>query len=271
LAGAVRLAALPAAGLVIAACGASAASAAHSGQQHSGNHHSSGTSHSSTGSTHGGGGVAAHLTSKRISGTAKGKHPYQISCAYPVLQVARGSSAASFNKAVSSIVGPYVAEFRHFVATDTPPPDFRKYPSTLNCVWSKAILTGHTVSVVLNGSFFGAGAAHPIAHVWSVNYDLIHGRVYSLADLFKPRSDYLRALTADSRSALAKIFGHYTIWSPPSPLAASFSAWSLTGSTMNITFQDYQVGPYAIGTPTVNLPTKSLASIANPSGPLLHP
>jgi hypothetical protein len=182
-----------------------------------------------------------------------------------------GSAATNFNNDVLSLVRPYVAEFRHWVATHVPPPFFDPYSSTLTCVWSKAILTGHTASVVISGSFFAAGAAHPFAQIWSVNCDLVSGHIYSLADLFKPGSDYLKVLSKESGAALAKMFGKFPITTPPSPVAASFAAWSLTRSTLNITFQDYEVGAYAIGTPTVKLPIKGLASIANTKGPLLHP
>lgn len=251
---------LAVAGLVGAGCGSSAPASANTGHQPTTTKPATPTTTSVPSGT--------HLASAKIAGSAAGKHAYRISCAYPVLSETPQSGAATFNSAVSAIVKPYVAQFKSFVAKDNPP--IKTGPSTLHCVWTKAVLTEDTVSVVISGEEFPTGAAHPFAEIWTDNYDLPTSRVYSLGDLFQPGSDYLKVLSQDSRTALAKLFKGESGWAPPTPLASNFAAWSLTPSGFEVTFQDYEVGPYFMGTPTIKLPYSELAKIANTSGPLEH-
>jgi hypothetical protein len=51
------------------------------------------------------------------------------------------------------------------------------------------------------------------------------------------------------------------------PKPQNFSAWALTPWGLEITFQDYQVGPYAAGNPSIYIPYSSLGPLLNPTGP----
>jgi signal peptidase I len=132
------------------------------------------------------------------------------------------------------------------------------------------ILTSDFASFTFNISQFYAGAAHPFATIETFNFDERTGRLIKLADLFQPGSDWLSVLSQECRSLLAAVaaVGPIGTGSGTSPVASNFSAWALTPWGLSIQFQEYQVGPYADGQPTIMIPFSALRSVALASGPL---
>jgi hypothetical protein len=116
-----------------------------------------------------------------------------------------------------------------------------------------------------------AGAAHPGAVTTTFTFDPASGRVYGLADLFLPGSDWLQLLTQQAHTLLSALpgFGNLGL---PSGFGISqpkdFAAFELAPAGLQITFQEYQVAPYSYGQPTITIPYPVLASVADPTGPL---
>ncbi|MBV9281194.1 MAG: DUF3298 domain-containing protein [Chloroflexi bacterium] len=60
---------------------------------------------------------------------------------------------------------------------------------------------------------------------------------------------------------------HPNQWSSGwAPLDKNFAHFAVTTSTLEITFDDYQVGPYSMGTPTIYFPWSELTPLLGPEG-----
>ena len=116
------------------------------------------------------------------------------------------------------------------------------------------------------------GAAHGTAHLVPLNFDARTGRQYRLADLFAPGAPYLATLSQLSRPALAKQLGPDAnvdaINEGTAPSEENFGAWSVSPGGLEVTFGEYQVGPYAIGMPRITLAFAALRDIIAAAGPL---
>lgn len=207
------------------------------------------------------------LTAAVLDATQAGARPYTVSCAHPVLSGAAG--AGTIDAALAATVANAVTSFENYVNGFSPPPPGAPAPSSLTCTWSQAWLSPTLGSVSFTASELPAGAAHPFAAVTTFSFDPATGKVYTLPDLFRPGSDWLQVITQEARSLLPAVIG--TSFSPPfeAPTQAKdFAAFQFAAGGLQITFQEYQVAPYAWGTPTITIPYAALASVADPAGPL---
>lgn len=103
---------------------------------------------------------------------------------------------------------------------------------------------------------------HPVNSFESVNYDLKTGRALRLRDIFKPGAKYLQALSRLSRARLVELlqYSEADDWMKEgtAPAEKNFAAWNLTPGGLVLSFADYQVGPYAVGAPSVTIPLADL-------------
>lgn len=145
-------------------------------------------------------------------------------------------------------------------------------PSGLTGTYDLARLDDGLLSFRLKLSRYFAPQAHPAAVLLTFNYDLGTGRRLELADLFTPGAPYLDRLSELSRQLLAAQPGFdqlpelVTPGTEPKP--ENFANWTVTDQDLVFTFNEYQVGPYALGTPHVSIPFASLRTLLDPTGPL---
>ncbi len=201
-----------------------------------------------------------------------GTKPYTVSCDYPLLTGSSNASAvASVNATIHAAVSAQIATFEG-EWNKGPLSKFAPTVSQLTCKWSKVWLGPELGSVSLTLTDYPAGAAHPISPVVTFNFDPATGGLYTLGDLFQSGSDWLQVLAHESASLLPSAVGlggpSPVIDSSIEPVASNFSAFTMTPAELSVTFQDYQVGPYVIGTPTVHIPQSALSAVVNPAGPL---
>lgn len=114
------------------------------------------------------------------------------------------------------------------------------------------------------------GGAHPLEQHTTITYDLSNGRVLNLSDLFTPGADYLARI---SQYCIQELYRNNSlepeqIRSGAAPLVENYQNWSLTPNGLLITFEEYQVGPYAAGPQWILVPFDSLADLINPQGPI---
>jgi len=126
------------------------------------------------------------------------------------------------------------------------------------------------------GSYF-SGAAHPNSYSEVVNYDLKNGKALKLSDLFKPGAKYLQAISAYAITDLKKqskskgsadMLDIESIEKGAAPKADNYDSWMIERTGLRITFDAYQVGPYAAGPQFVRVPYTSLKELINADGPL---
>lgn len=121
-----------------------------------------------------------------------------------------------------------------------------------------------------NFSGYTDGAAHPFHYSMTLNYDLEQGKKLSLEDLFTADTGYLNTISSYCISELSRRdIGFYGGFEQGAePLEENYRNWNITLDGIMITFDEYQVAPYAVGPQTVIVPYHELQSLINPKGPL---
>lgn len=220
----------------------------------------------------------ARVTTKRVREENK-RRGYTVDAAYPQIE-----GAEKFNRLVEGLVTKEVADFRKDAGRG---PGEKRIPGagddSLTMSYTVRLVTDELLSVEFINSYYAHGAAHP-SHAHSViNYDVQAGRRLELADLFRPGADHLRTISSAALARLRKwssdtadepggtaepILPEEDMIEGASPKAENYKNWTLTRRGLAVTFDPYQVGPYAAGSPSVLIPYAELRDMLRPGGPL---
>jgi hypothetical protein len=107
---------------------------------------------------------------------------------------------------------------------------------------------------------FWSGAAHPYSWVETFNYDLATGHAVTLDQLFRPGFPYLDAI---SQYCLAELDRQGTLTFPEgaAPRADNYRHWNVSPDGLVITFNSYDVAPYAAGPQVITIPYDALEGL----------
>lgn len=192
---------------------------------------------------------------------------YTISTQTPVLTGSDDPRILSFNTEMDGVVRQAVADFKGNVANLVPTPS--STASTFDLRFNVLSAPGNIISLKFDIQTYYSGAAHPGDVSRTATFDLEHGRDLTLADLFQPNADFL---TAVSKYCIAQLgtrdIGFQGFELGATATLENYRSWNITPDGLMITFDEYQVAPYAAGPQTVVIPYQELASILQPSGPL---
>ncbi len=192
---------------------------------------------------------------------------YTIAAQVPTLVGSSDPRVLAFNAEMKTIVDVAVATFKQNVSNIPLTPTSTE--STFDLRYSLLSPPGNIFSIKFDIQTFYTGAAHPGDISQTANYDLQTGKNLELADLFIPGSDYLGAL---SNYCIAQLktrdidFQSFELGATPT--LQNYRNWNITADGLVITFDEYQVAPYAAGPQTVVIPYSALAPIIQPNGPL---
>jgi hypothetical protein len=158
---------------------------------------------------------------------------------------------------------------------DEPPPE-GSMGSDLGIGYTIALAQDDLISVQFDVGSYYQGAAHPNSGAVTLNYDLKSGKALKLADLFKPGSRYLQAISTYCVADLKKqskekgmelLDGVFA--DGAAPKAQNYeNGWTITRRGLGISFDPYQVGPYAAGPQFVMVPYSTLKDLIKPDGPI---
>lgn len=195
--------------------------------------------------------------------------PYTIKAQVPYLQGSDDARVQSFNAYLKQIVQNEIDGFKtNTLAYASTPPMVNG--SSLEIQYSVLGQRGDIWSIQFLVYFYADGAAHPGHYSISVNYDLANSREVMLDELFLPGSDYLMTLADISKAELAtRDIGFESFSTGADPLPENYTRWNLSNEGfLVVTFDEYQVAPYAAGPQTVTIPVSQLQTIVNPNGVL---
>lgn len=148
-------------------------------------------------------------------------------------------------------------------------------PSWYESSYDAWIAAERVLSVEATVSTYGAGAAHPSHHTWTLVWDLEAGAELELEDLFRAQSAWLDTLSRRAVDTLVRerldMSDEEWIRSGAGPEPENFSAWTVVPGGIRIVFDPYQVAAYAAGPQVVVVPWASLASVLAPDGPVATP
>ena len=222
------------------------------------------------------------------------KQSYSFRAEYPQIINPSGENAVKFNRKIEDLVKKKLKDLKEGDGDGEDEADRKDVEQTLketgrefdsndeiNC--DALLATDSLISVRCEDSSFEGTMAHPSHEFTVVNFDLKQGRDLKLADLFKPGSNYLKAVSDRSIAALRewnKDSATYTgsqgqpYLEDPAfaegarPKPENYQVWNLTQKGLAITFDYYQLGAYAAGAPSVLIPYDQLKDVLRPDGPL---
>lgn len=120
------------------------------------------------------------------------------------------------------------------------------------------------LSLSLNNYAF-AGGAHGMTIIKSLTFDVCTGRIYSLADLFKPGSDYQKVLSAIIEKQIKEreipVINEFTGIKPDQD-------YYIADKVLVVYFQLYDLTPYAYGFPEFPITMYQVEDIVDENGPL---
>ena len=193
--------------------------------------------------------------------------PFTITSQTPQLTGSDDPRVTAFNQRLNELVTKEVDIWRQSFLQNTAPTV--NNGSTLDVKYTLLSQIDDLWSFKFDFSFYADGAAHPGLNSITLNYDLGQSKELALADLFLPNVNYLEAI---SRYCIAELSKQPFFDGPFSegaqPTAENYRNWNITPDGLMITFDEYQVAPYAAGPQKVIVPYSALQALINPEGPL---
>lgn len=216
------------------------------------------------------------LVSKQIKESNK-KLMYEVSAQYPQLTGGNNPNFEKFNQLARVTAVKSVASFKKDMTAEggeEPRPE-GSMGSDLSIGYTVALAQDDLVSIKFDIGSYYQGAAHPNSISEVLNYDLKNGKQLKLSDLFKPGAKFLSAVSTYCIAELKKTMkasdgsvDDESIESGAKPTGENYKSWIITRKGLGITFDAYQVGPYAAGPQYVVVPYATLKDLINPDGPI---
>ena len=203
---------------------------------------------------------------------------YEIAVEYPQLSGPSNASFDKFNQAVKNLVNSRVSEFKKgMVDPEREVPPDGSMGSDLGIGYTIALARDDLVSIQFALSSYESGAAHPNSSSEVLNFDLKNGKALKLGDLFNPGARYLAAIStycikdlkrqSKERGADAMLEDEQ-IQNGAAANPKNYKSWTVTKRSLGITFDSYQVAPYAAGPQQVSIPYSALKEVIKADGPV---
>jgi len=192
---------------------------------------------------------------------------YAIIINYPFLET--DSPSNTFNETIHEYLEQQKSDFLQ-TANDNEAWRFANMPQVGNTMQINYTITyksSNLISIMFTKDIYIAGAAHPNIWAASFNYDLDSDRILSLFDLFSPSTPFLETI---SDYCIHKLMEQQILQMPSGaqPEEENYIRWNITIDGIQITFDPYQVAPYAAGMPQVLVPYENLRPIINSDSPV---
>jgi hypothetical protein len=203
--------------------------------------------------------------------TMSGQSPdYQLKVETPALRDSGAPHAADFGRAVTGVIQKEVDVFKKNLNDAAAPSN-----STSSSFDLKYMLVSppgfYIYSLQFKISEYLAGAAHPSNYTVAFNYNINQGQEISLDQLFTPGANYLQPISDYCKSELGKrAIGFDARQHGADAAPENYHNWNISANGLVITFDEYQVAPYAAGPQVVVVPYSVLKEIINLHGPLAN-
>jgi hypothetical protein len=187
-----------------------------------------------------------------------------------VSPLATTAGAEASNKAVALMrtdIEAQVAEFKkQDISWLTERPAGEGYPLEFDANYS-ITENKHFISYEFQVYQF-TGGAHGGTNEETYTFDKKTGVRLALSDLFSAHAPYLERLSAYTKERLLATLGDYKdeewVTEGTAPTANNFQDFIVDGDSLTIIFGQYQVGPYVLGMPEIQIPLSTLSDILKP-------
>jgi hypothetical protein len=193
---------------------------------------------------------------------------YTITSQTPQLTGSDDPRVQAFNQRLNELVAKEVDTFRQSFLQNTAPP-VTELGSSLEVTYTLISQFADIWSIKLDFAFYSDGAAHPGLYSITMNYDLGQSKELAVGDLFLPNSNFMEAISNYCLTDLSKQpFFEVPFQEGAQPPLENYRNWNLAKDGLVITFDEYQVAPYAAGPQVVVVPYRELQAVMDPQGPL---
>jgi hypothetical protein len=184
---------------------------------------------------------------------------YEVHGQVPVIQ---DPSAQKLNALLKKTVTEELDGFKKNMIDWEIPPEMAHAVSFMWIRYDVPLLTPKMVGIRLHIDYYNAGAAHPNHYFKVVNYDLEKEKTGEFNNLFTDTPKALAFLSKYCKSDLTK--PDFPLFEEGvEPKEENFKNWNLTDKGLRLSFDPYQVAPYAAGAQEVLVPFSELKSMAN--------
>jgi hypothetical protein len=188
---------------------------------------------------------------------------YAITAQIPFLQGSDDARVTALNVLLNQIVQNQVDQFRSDTLANASNPPITG-GSSLDVQYSIIGQRADVWSIKFDISFYADGAAHPGHSSMTLNYDLASGREIPLNELFLSSSNYLQVISDACKAELTVRDIAFDMFSAGAdPLPENYQRWNISDEGLIITFDEYQVAPYAAGPQIVVIPFPVLQGVLN--------
>ncbi|WP_433747080.1 WG repeat-containing protein [Falsibacillus pallidus] len=132
--------------------------------------------------------------------------------------------------------------------------------------FSVAFFQKDLLSVEFDGYQYYFGAAHGMPSKVFVHASLKNGKVFSLQDLFKEKSNYVKQLNDIISEKIKKDPQYDYVFQDSFQGIKSDQPFYLTGDSLIIYFTPYEIAPFAAGFPEFKIPYEDLEPLINKQG-----
>ena len=189
---------------------------------------------------------------------------YTITAQIPSLQGSSDSRVTTLNARLNQIAQDEINRFKNDVLSFASNPPISA-GSSFDLQYSVIGQRADIWSIKFDISLYSDGAAHPAHYSATLNYDLANGREITLDELFLSSSNYLQVISEFCKTQLStRDIGFDSFSQGADPLPENYLRWNISNEGLVITFDEYQVAPYAAGPQVVIIPFPALQSIINP-------
>lgn len=189
--------------------------------------------------------------------TETGVNPdFIIDVKYPAAVPAGGTHDA-FNQLSRDKVDATIKGFKAEVAANGVITDMPTFTNTLYINYKIVRNAKGIISVRFSNSVYFAGAAHPNNFSKVLNFDFNTGAEIQLDEVFKPGVDYLTTISNYCKRVLQRR-GTLDFPEGADPKPENYQNWNMGLHNLVITFDPYQVAPYAAGPQECQVPLVTL-------------
>ncbi len=194
---------------------------------------------------------------------------YNATTTYSVINMSYPVSSNTKNQEIFNFVGKVRSDFETQFASVTPEQINEMYGRQdvqFQLVMNTKLATStKTITYIIETYIYGGGA-HGGTSVTTYTYDA-SGKLISLDDVFE--GDYLAVISPKAREYAYKNFSDVSQPTMIDPGTAqnkdNFSSWYLLDDAVVFIFNQYQIGPYALGTQEFPLPKSQVSTIIKPT------
>ena len=208
---------------------------------------------------------------------------YTYNISYPVFEY-DGRYIDDLNDVVKEWIDEHLFEFEDFAKEawkDAKEIGFEVGRSYFETFYEIKYSSPELMSIEFTVGQYAAGAAHPNSHSESINYDLVEGQILEPEDFFKGDGDYANWIEDFSTVATNKLIEHFELTKDHQDMIdwimsgagidkENFNSMTVSEKGFEITFDQYQVAPYAAGMPHIIAPFEDMEDEIDWTGPLQY-